>query len=120
MPVNSIIQKPASDTMVTNNKCPESNKNLFSPKDISSCLNNYFTTIASKLAYVLPKKNFSKIINTISTCSSLFIKPVIDKDMIREINLDNSKCDETYDILIKILKLHKYIIASTLCYLMNY
>ena len=77
--INSIVQKLASGTIVTNIKCPESNKDLFSPKDISSCLNNYFTTIASKLANSLPKTSCPKPLNTVSTCSSLFIKPVIDE-----------------------------------------
>ena len=106
---------------VTNIKCPESNKDLFSPKDISSCFNNYFTTIASKLANSLSKTSSPKPLNTVYICSSLFIKPVIDEDIIREINLlDNSKCDDTYDIPVKIVKLSKYIIAPTLCYLINY
>ena len=106
---------------VTNIKC-ESNKDIFSPQDISSCLNNYFTTIASKLANSLQKTSSPKPLNTVSsTCSSIFIKPIIDEDIIREINLlDNSKCDDTYDIPVKILKLSKYIIAPTLCYLTNY
>ena len=66
--MNSIIQKPASGIIVTNIKCPKSNKDLFLLKDISSCLNNYFTTIASKLANSLlqirgqsPFSHFSKI-----------------------------------------------------------
>ena len=54
-------------------------------KDISSCLNNYFTSIAAKLANSLPKTTSpSKSLNTVSTCSSLFIKPVIDEDIIRQ------------------------------------
>ena len=41
--------------------------------------------------------------------------------IIKEINLlDNSMCDDTYDIPLKILKLSKYIIIPTLCYLINY
>ena len=42
--------------------------------------------------------------------------------VIREINLlDNSKCDDIYDIPLKIFKLSKYIIIiPTLCYLINY
>ena len=75
----SIIRKPASGTIITNIKCPESNKGLFSLKDISSCLNNYFTTIASKLANILPKTSSAKPLNTVSTCSSLFIEQVIDE-----------------------------------------
>ena len=72
------------------------------------------------MANSLPKTSFSKPLNTVSTCSSLFIKPVIDEDIIREINLlDNSKCDDTYDISVKILKLSKNVIAPTLCYLIN-
>ena len=107
--------------MVTTIECPESNKNLFSPKDISSCLKNYFATIASKLANSLSKTSSSKPLNTASTCSLLFIEPVIDQEIIREINLlDNSKRDDTYNIPVKILKLSKYIIAPTLCYLINY
>ena len=87
--------------MVRNIKCPK----LFSPKDISSCLNNYFTTIVSKLAYALPKTSFPKPVNTVFTCSLLLIKPIIDEDIIRDINLlDNSKCDHAYDILVKFLK----------------
>ena len=77
--IHSIIRKPASGTIITNIKCPESNKDLFLLKDISSCLNNYFTTIASKLANSLPKTSSPKPLNTVSTCSSLFIKQVIDK-----------------------------------------
>ena len=88
--------------------------------DKFSSKNNYFTSIATKLANSLPKTSPSKPSNTVSTCSSLFIKPVIDKDIIREINLlDNSKCDDTYDIPVKILKLSKNAIAPTLCYLIN-
>ena len=118
--IKNIIRKPPSDSLITNIKCPESNKDLFSPKDISSCLNNYFTSIAAKLANSLPKTSPSKPLNTVSTCSSLFIKPVIDEDIIREINLlDNCKCDDTYDIPVKILKLSKNVIAFTLCYLIN-
>ena len=46
---------------------------------------------------------------------------VYEKDIIREINLlDNSKCDNTYDIPVKIIKLSKFIIAPKLCYLINY
>ena len=91
----AFIRKPASHSLITNTKCPESNKDLFSPKDISSCLNNYFTSIAAKLANSLPKTSPSKPLNTVSTYSSLFIKPVIHEDIIREINLlDNSKCDD--------------------------
>ena len=101
-----MIIKPASGTMVTNIKCSESNKNIFSAKDIALCLNNYFTTIASKLENSLPKTDSPKPLNTVPTCSSLFIKPVIEEDIIREINLlDNSKCDDTYNIPVKILKL---------------
>ena len=107
--------------MVTNIKCSESNKDLFSPKDISSCLNNYFTITAPKLANCILKTSFPKPLNTVSYCSSLYIKPVIDKDIIKEINLfDNSKCDDTYDIPVKILKPSKYLIAPTLRYLINY
>ena len=117
--IKNIIRKPASGSLITNIKCPESNKDLFSLKDISSCLNNCFTSIAAKLANSLPKTSLSKPLNTVSTCFSLFIKPVIDED-IREINLlDNSKCDDTYDIPVKILKLSKNVIAPTLCYLIN-
>ena len=66
------------------------------------------------MANSLPKTSFSKPLNTVSTCSSLFIKPVIDEDIIREINLlDNSKCDDTYDIPVKILKLSKNVIAPS-------
>ena len=105
--IKNIIRKPASGSIITNIKCPECNKDLFSPKNISSCLNKYFTSIASKLANFLPKTSALKSLNTVFTCSSLFIKPVIDED-IREINLlDNSKCDDTYDIPVKILKLSK-------------
>ena len=72
------------------------------------------------MANSLPKTSLSKPLNTVSTCSSLFIKPVIDEDIIREINLlDNSKCDDTYDIPVKILKLSKNVIAPTLFYLIN-
>ena len=72
------------------------------------------------MANSLPKTSPSKPLNTVSTCSLLFIKPVIDEDIIREINLlDNSKCDDTYDIPVKILKLSKNVIAPTLCYLIN-
>ena len=118
--IKNIIRKLASGSIITNIKCPESNKDFFSPKGISSCLNNYFTSIASKLGNSLPKTTLSKPLNTVSTCSSLFIKPVIDEDIIREINLlDNSKCDDTYDIPVKILKLSKNVIAPTLCYLIN-
>ena len=61
-----------------------------------------------KIANSLPKTSPSKPLNTVSTCSLLFIKPVIDENIIREINLlDNSKCDDTYDIPVKILKLSK-------------
>ena len=118
--IKNIIRKPASGSIITNIKCPKSNKDLFSRKDISSCLNNYFTSIASKFTNSLPKASPSKSLNTVSTCSSLFIKPVIDEDIKREINLlDNSKCDDTYDIPVKILKLSKNVIAPTLCYLIN-
>ena len=74
------------------------------------------------MANSLPKTSTGtlKLLNTVSTCSSLFIKPVIDEDIIREINLlDNSKCDDTYDIPVKILKLSKNVIAPTLCYLIK-
>ena len=61
--INSIIQKPVSGTtMVTNIKCSESNKDLFLSKDISLCLNNYFTTIVSKVANSFPINKFSKTI----------------------------------------------------------
>ena len=60
--IKNIIRKPASGSLITNIKCPESNKDLFSPKDISSCLNNYFTSIAAKLANTLPKTSFFKTI----------------------------------------------------------
>ena len=86
--INSIIRKLVGNgTIVINVKCPESNKDLFSPKDISSCLINYFKTIAFKLANSLPKTSSPKSLNTVSICSSLFIKPIIDKDNIREIIL---------------------------------
>ena len=72
------------------------------------------------MANSLPKTSPSKPLNTVSTSSSLFIKPVIDEDIIREINLlDDSKCDDTYDIPVKIFKLSKNVIAPTLCYLIN-
>ena len=74
------------------------------------------------MANSLPKTSPSKPLNTVSTCSSLFIKPSIDEDIIREINLlDNSKCDDTYDndIPVKTLKLSKNVIAPILCYLIN-
>ena len=72
------------------------------------------------MANSLPKTSPSKPLNTVSTCSSLFVKTVIDENIIREINLlDNSKCDDTYDVPVKILKLSKNVIASTLCYLIN-
>ena len=51
----------------------------------------------------------------------MYIKPVYEEDIIREINLlDNSRCDNTYDILVKIIKLSKFIIAPKLCYLIDY
>ena len=51
----------------------------------------------------------------------MYTKSVYEEDIIREINLlDNSKCDDTYDIPVKISKLSKFIIAPRLCYLINY
>ena len=81
----------------------------------------YIKSIYCKLANFLPKKSLPKPLNTVCTCSSLFIKSAINEDIIRENNLlDNGKCDNTYDIPVKILKLSKNIIAPTLCYLINY
>ena len=51
----------------------------------------------------------------------MFIKPVYEEDITREIYLlDNSKCNDTYDISVKIIKLSKFIIIPKLCYLINY
>ena len=51
----------------------------------------------------------------------MYIKPVYEEDIIKEINLlDNSKCDDTCGIPVKIIKLSKFIIAPKLCYLINY
>ena len=49
-----------------------------------------------------------------------YIKPVYAEDIIREINLSNSQCYDTYDIPVKIIKLSKFIVASQLYYLINY
>ena len=98
--INSIIRKPTNHTNFTKIKCPDTDIDLFSTKDILSCLNYYFSTIASKLANALPKTSFAKPSNTLHPIySSMFIKPVYEEDIIREINLlDNSKCNNTYDI----------------------
>ena len=101
---------------------PYTDIDLFSTKFTSTCLNHYFFTIASKFANALPKTSSAKPSNALhSICSSMFFKPVYEEDIIKEINLlDNSKCEDTYKIPVKIIKLSKFIIAPKLCYLINY
>ena len=74
------------------------------------------------MANALPKTSSAKPSNTLhSIFSSMYIKPVYEENIIREINLlDNSKCDDPYDISVKIIKLSKFIIAPKLCYLIIY
>ena len=119
--INQIIRKPTHHTTFTKIKCTDTNIDLYDPKYISSCFNKYFSSVGSNLAHALPKASFSNSTNSIpSICSSMYIKPVYIEDIINEINqLDTNKCDDTYDIPVKIIKLSKVIIAPILCDLIN-
>ena len=119
--INQIIRKPTHHTTFTKIKCTDTNIDLYDPKYISSCFNKYFSSVGSNLAHALPKASFSNSTNSIpSICSSMYIKPVYIEDIINEINqLDTNKCDDTYDIPVKLIKLSKVIIAPILCDLIN-
>ena len=94
---------------------------------VQSLIKTYCIFKSKQLFYINSIKNgkFSsknKSFKTIKYCLHLLfiIYSIIDEDIIREINLlDNSKCDDTYDIPVKILKLSKNVTAPTLCYLIN-
>ena len=119
--INQIIRKPTCHTIFTKIKCIDTNIDLYDPKHISSCFNKYFSCVSSNLAHALPKASSSNSMKSISfICSSMYIKPVYIEDIINEINqLDTNKCDDTYDIPVKIIKLSKVIIAPILCNLIN-
>ena len=118
--INKIIRKPTNYSEINKIKCPISNQELYSPKEISSCFNNYFSNVASKLASALPKINSTKTTYASSSCSSMFIQPICIDDILIQINsLDINKCDDTYDIPVKIIKLSRFVIAPILCTLIN-
>ena len=119
--INQIIRKPILHTTFTKIKCIDTNIDLYDPKHISSCFNNYFSNVGFNLAHAIPKASSSNSTKSISSiCSSMYIKPMYIEDIINEINqLDTNKCDDIYDIPLKTIKLSKVIIAPILCNLIN-
>ena len=112
--INQIIRKPIRHTTFTKIKCIDTNIDLYDPKHKSSCFNKCFSSVGSNLAHALPKASSSTSTKSISSlCSSMYIKPVYMEDIIKEINqLHTNKCDDTYDIPVKIITLSKVIIAA--------
>ena len=92
-----------------------------SSEEISNQMNNYFCTIGSKLASSIPNGNSFEIYLKNRVNQTMFLSPISESDISREINkLNNCKCPGPDNISPKILKACEPELRKPLTDIFNY
>ena len=110
--INQVIKKSVTPATIQSLNCPSSNIPITDRYQLSNYLNDYFSTVGSDLADAFPKTTLNLSMSTSQNLNSIFINRVCLKDVIMQIDcLNSNKCDDAFDIPVRIIKLCIDLIA---------